>query len=114
MKRKNDDRQKQLEKGAFYTPMWFSIPILNRLNVPITPPRRLRVVDPAMGDGALLETALLRFGVENVELYGVDLDETAISNARRRFEQTYDAAVFHFFVGDGLLTDKLEAASFDL
>jgi len=120
MKRKSDktemeSRKKRLEKGAFYTPEWFIDAILERIKLPIGKDR-LKICDPAMGDGALLKAAARKFGIEKVALDGTDLDSMAISKSIDYFKGKYaeETCQINFNCEDGLLNDKLSNGSYDL
>lgn len=50
------------------------------------------VLDIASGDGALLDLALLAFGVEGAEINSIDLSEAAVESIRERFPSVHGLA----------------------
>ena len=85
--------------GAWYTPEPLVEHVLDAVLAMAMPRRRrLRVLDPACGDGRFLAAAARRLG-PSVELVGIDLDEDALAVARTRLGP--DANLHH---GDGLTT----------
>jgi hypothetical protein len=79
--------------GVHYTPPLlakFVADRLARLVKPLSSGGRLRVLDPACGDGVLLE-ALLRslqeVGVDRCEVFGVEMHEEALTATRARLNQ---------------------------
>lgn len=80
--------------GATYTPAdlaeFVAIEIINA--VKFTTRKPLRVLDPAVGDGALLEALLSKLPeniVREVEVFGYDTDANAIANACQRLRSKF-------------------------
>lgn len=100
--------------GATFTPQWLAEALATRLvehwQVPTL--RRTRVLEPAVGDGVLVE-ALLRAcaaaGIPTPEIHAWDTDEDALNQARRRLLLLAPDIQLHH--GDFLAADT---APFDL
>jgi len=83
-------RTRKKVMGVHYTPPWLANIIADRILKYLDVPNRntLRILDPACGDGVLLEAMLKRLaeaGIQGSETYGVDADEDALIAARERF-----------------------------
>lgn len=109
--------QSEKLRGFYPTPRELVDVVVSAI-VPLLPVQRgrtaLRIVDPACGDGRFLAAVAERLGAvgADVELFGVDIDDGAIADARRLLG---DEA--HLHVADALTmewTGERAAGSFDL
>ncbi len=92
--------------GAHYTPPalagFVADKIVERIGSPES--RYLRVLDPACGNGQLLEAAIeamLRIGVEHWDVTGIEADPQALSEAGSRLDHR-DSKSVHLIAGDFL------------
>nr|WP_254207294.1 N-6 DNA methylase [Nocardia alni] len=100
--------------GRHYTPDRLAEFLAERLLEYVVPQRRLRILDPACGDGELLlavyRAATRRFPGIELRLTGYDLDAEAVAVARTRS----GGLPVDWYVGDFLrVAPELGAASFD-
>lgn len=68
-------------------------------------PRRLRILDPAVGDGALLLSLLAQLGAsasDSISVHGFDTDPHALAAARQRIQQAFPKVALHLAVGNFL------------
>lgn len=86
--------------GATYTPAnlanFVAAAILKVANLPSG--KTLRVLDPAVGDGALLEALVSKLPknvVQTIEVFGYDTNAAAVDNARHRLRSKFPAISFH-------------------
>ena len=92
----NKERKKAL--GAFYTPQVLS-DLLAKLLVPLckkTGDSLITALDPAMGDGILLESfeRIAKKQITDINLIGIDIDKGAINSSKKRFERSDSECVF--------------------
>jgi adenine-specific DNA-methyltransferase len=94
--------------GATYTPKnladFVAGQIVSQL-APVRPTAPLRVLDPAMGEAALLVSLLNQLksrGIEELDVYGFDTDKTALKKASERLERIFPFARLHFSSEDFL------------
>ena len=83
----NKKRKKAI--GAFYTPQVLS-DLLAKLLIPLcreTNDSLITALDPAVGDGILLESfeSLAKKHQININLIGIDIDRGAINKSKKRF-----------------------------
>ena len=95
------DRSERKRRGAWYTPPALATLLVEQAVVPaIAEGRRLRVLDPACGDGRLLAAAAAALGPEvDVELVGIEVDAATAAVARRAVPGA------RILVGDGRTLD---------
>jgi adenine-specific DNA-methyltransferase len=77
----------------------------------------LRVLDPAVGDGALLISLLTRLAGQAsapIAVYGFDTDPAALERARRRLGAAFPGADLHLTLGDFLDFCQTPTPGFDL
>ena len=80
--------------GRHYTPPELARFLARRGAAHLPPAKRLRILDPACGDGELLlaaAAAAAERGHEVGELAGLDLDADGVGQARRRLAATTTA-----------------------
>lgn len=88
--------------GATYTPPRLADFVADRLCREYKPSQRsalLRVLDPAVGDGALLLALLGRLrqqGFNRIEVHGFDVDQGALDIATREIGARFPGCVLHF------------------
>ena len=92
----NKERKKAL--GAFYTPQVLS-DLLAKLLVPLcekTNDSHITALDPATGDGILLESfeKIAKKHKIGIKLIGIDIDKRAINSSKKRFEGCESEYVF--------------------
>lgn len=92
----NKKRKKAL--GAFYTPQVLS-DLLAKLLIPLcreTNDSLITALDPAVGDGILLESfeSLAKKHQININLIGIDIDREAINKSKKRFEESESKCKF--------------------
>ena len=92
----NKKRKKAL--GAFYTPQVLS-DLLAKLLIPLcrqTNDSLFTALDPAVGDGILLESfeRLAEKHQININLIGIDIDRGAINKSKKRFEESESKCKF--------------------
>jgi adenine-specific DNA-methyltransferase len=79
--------------GVHYTPEPLAMFLARRALAALPAGERIRVLDPACGDGGLLEAVARTFDrPDRIELVGLDTDEVAIAQTRRRLER-FDGVV---------------------
>lgn len=86
--------EQQKSSGATYTPMDFAAFVADEMIKVADLPKRgkIRVLDPACGDGALLDALIKRLpptARKRVEVVGYDTDPTAIQIASQRLRQDF-------------------------
>jgi Type I restriction-modification system methyltransferase subunit len=105
-------------EGVTYTPEnlanFVAAQISKHLPADLSTP--LKVLDPAMGEGALLISLLHelgRRGIERLDVYGFETDTATLAKAASRLHSLFPKAQFHFssesfldFVGNGSATQK--------
>lgn len=86
--------------GATYTPAnlaeFVAAAIVNAAK--LSAGKSLRVLDPAVGDGALLEALVSKLPknvIRTVEVFGYDTDAIAVTNARQRLQSKFPTIPFH-------------------
>lgn len=92
----NKKRKKAI--GAFYTPQVLS-DLLAKLLIPLcreTNDSLITALDPAVGDGILLESfeRLAKKHQININLIGIDIDRGAINKSKKRFEESESKCKF--------------------
>ena len=92
----NKERKKAL--GAFYTPQILS-DLLAKLLMPLcekTNNSLITALDPATGDGILLESfeRIVKTHKKEINLIGIDIDNGAINSSKKRFEGSDSECVF--------------------
>jgi len=92
--------EQQKSSGATYTPMDFAEFVADQMVKVADFPKRgkIRVLDPACGDGALLDALIKRLpptARKRVEVVGYDTDPDAIRVASRRLRQDFPALNIH-------------------
>lgn len=122
---------KRKASGAEYTPPKLALFVAKRMVSAATIPRagRIRILDPAAGDGALLHALLASLPAaarKRCEVYGMDTDRAALSTARARLEEAFPGVKFKledldfldFALGYGdhgdLFRETLKLEKFDL
>lgn len=93
---------KEKADGATYTPRLLSDFVAEKIietfkEFPIGHP--LRILDPAIGDGQLLISLLEKLGNRpgtDVEVYGFEIDKTALSISSGRIKQSFPNVTIHF------------------
>lgn len=92
--------------GATYTPAMLADFVAHKIIASATlPTDRIRVLDPAVGDGELLISLLskIRGGTKaTIEIYGFDLDGIALSQARQRIISEFPDVILHLERGNFL------------
>lgn len=91
-------KEEQRSLGAFYTPLILA-DLIARLLDPLCPASKdstLCVMDPAMGDGVLLQSfaKVAQKRKRTYHLVGVDIDNRAIDRSTRIFEKDKEKCVF--------------------
>ena len=91
-------KEEQRSLGAFYTPLILA-DLIARLLEPLCPASKdstLCVMDPAMGDGVLLQSfaKVAQKRKRTYHLVGVDIDNKAIDRSTRIFEKDKEKCVF--------------------
>lgn len=92
--RRYDDVHQQKSTGATYTPSDFANFLANQIISTADLPEHgeIRVLDPAVGNGALLEALLTRMPTEalgRVLVFGYDTDPIAVAQASSRLKKTF-------------------------
>lgn len=90
----------QKSAGATYTPPLFAAFVADQMVRIASLPSRgvIRVLDPAVGDGALLDALIHRLPVavrKRVEIFGYDTDSHAIKVASERLHGDFPTLKFH-------------------
>ncbi len=116
--------------GSTYTPEnladFVATQIVNAAN--FSTRKKIKVLDPAVGDGALLEALVSKLPediIRKVEVFGYDTNSIAVTNARERLEVKFPSVTFHLeernflqYVlqeqNDDLLTQQTTKQLFDL
>ena len=116
--------------GSTYTPEnladFVATQIVNAAN--FSTRKKIKVLDPAVGDGALLEALVSKLPediIRKVEVFGYDTNSIAVTNARERLEVKFPSVTFHLeernflqYVlqeqNDDLLTQQSTKQLFDL
>lgn len=116
--------------GSTYTPEnladFVATQIVNAAN--FSTRKKIKVLDPAVGDGALLEALVSKLPediIRKVEVFGYDTNSIAVTNARERLEVKFPSVTFHLeernFLqcvlqeqNDDLLTQQSTKQLFDL
>ena len=93
--------------GATYTPPaladFVATEIVRAASSDLLAKAPLRVLDPAVGEGALLSSLLEQLpGTARVEVYGFDTDEEAVRRSEARLRSAFPTASIHLAVGDFL------------
>lgn len=90
------------ESGATYTPKeladFVAQQIVTEANSQLKKPK-LRILDPATGDGELLISLLTKLneiGIADVEVYGFDIDDDALKASQGRIKQAFPKAQMCF------------------
>ncbi len=89
--------------GATYTPQRLADFVANQIVAQVKSyitPRMLKVLDPAVGEGALLISLLTKLreaGVETVEVYGFETNQAALFAAKKRISLLFPNARLIFF-----------------
>lgn len=85
--------------GSTYTPKnladFVATQIVNAAN--FSTQKKIKVLDPAVGDGALLEALVSKLPkdiIENVEVFGYDTNSIAVTKARERLEVNFPSVTF--------------------
>ncbi len=100
--------QGRKERGAHYTPRALADFVAKRIAgawAQETRPGRIRILDPAVGDGELLMSLLGEFpesSLTNVDVFGFDEDYGAVEVATRRIERSFPEVVVHMTCDDFL------------
>jgi adenine-specific DNA-methyltransferase len=85
--------------GATYTPAMLADFVASKIIDSATLPTDIiRVLDPAVGDGELLISLLSKMKEKTkatIEIYGFDVDGTALSQARQRIISEFPKVVLH-------------------
>lgn len=92
--RRYSEVDQQKSAGATYTPEDFAAFVADQIVLAADLPKRgkIRVLDPAVGDGALLEALLRRLSTgakRRVEVFGYDTDPDAVVCASFRLQQAF-------------------------
>ena len=116
--------------GSTYTPEnladFVATQIVNAAN--FSTRKKIKVLDPAVGDGALLEALVSKLPediIRKVEVFGYDTNSIAVTNAREWLEVKFPSVTFHLeernflqYVlqeqNDDLLTQQSTKQLFDL
>ncbi|MCX7016768.1 MAG: N-6 DNA methylase [Candidatus Sumerlaeota bacterium] len=112
------DLARRKASGAHYTPVPLAHFVAERL-LKLTKRRvdaPLRILDPACGDGVLLEAILgcLRSaGKYRAEVYAVETDEQALEAAQARLSR-FEQANLHFMAGDFLTLWRIREQQYEL
>jgi hypothetical protein len=90
----------QKSAGATYTPAPFAGFVADRMmRIASLPPRgTIRILDPAVGDGALLDALIKRLPLavrKRVEVFGYDTDSSAIETASQRLRDDFPRLKIH-------------------
>lgn len=92
--------------GATYTPSALADFVASRmLEAAKALPDRLRILDPAIGDGELLLSLLTKLSERTtaaIDVYGFDTDALALVQARQRLKTLFPRAQLHFEHGSFL------------
>lgn len=119
------DTTEQKSNGATYTPKSLSdfvaMQIFNQIEN--TNGKVLRILDPAVGDGELLESLiaqLSRYSNAKYEIYGFDTNNEALESAEKRLDKISPHIQSHFkkedfldFVSEKFLKNKMDLFSSD-
>jgi len=102
--------------GSTYTPSLLAEFVADHIVASINSPkgRRLRILDPALGDGELM-IALLDRLEGPVDVFGYDTDPCALSRATTRLQSSHPHAALHFHHGsflDHVLNDFDQGSPF--
>ncbi|MRT92916.1 N-6 DNA methylase [Ancylomarina sp. 16SWW S1-10-2] len=94
-------KEEKKENGVFYTPAFLADYVAQKLNDYYQGDKNIKLLDPACGDGILLN-AFLKINSENekVDVYGVDIDKDAILNTQIRLQNV--TSKLHLKNSDGL------------
>jgi adenine-specific DNA-methyltransferase len=90
----------QKSSGATYTPVNFAAFVADQMILVATLPKngKIRILDPACGDGALLDALIRRMPVavrKRIEAIGYDTDPAAIHIAAQRLRQVFPDLNLH-------------------
>ena len=116
-RRSDQGRSRRKLQGAWYTPdhlVALVVDAIAGLSRASGPDRRLRLVDPACGDGRFLVAAVERFSTAAVELevVGVDIDPDAVEATRHALAAT--GATYSVVCADALAFDWSTLGRFDI
>ena len=94
----SNSKERKKALGAFYTPQVLS-DLLAKLLVPLCEKKSdslITALDPATGDGILLESfeRIAKTQNNNINLIGIDIDKRAINSSKNRFEGSDSECVF--------------------
>jgi len=82
-------KEEKKQNGVFYTPEFLANYVAQKLNDYYQGDKNIKLLDPACGDGILLNAFLKKNSDnENVEIYGLDIDKDAILNTQIRLQNT--------------------------
>lgn len=96
------DVSEEKAEGATYTPENLANFVAKQIvsHLPSTPSGdRYQVLDPAVGEAALLVSLLQELrnrGIEDVDVYGFDTDDSALRTAERRLGKLFPSAKLYF------------------
>jgi hypothetical protein len=93
--------------GATFTPNRLASFVARQIVASVSAPKNktLRVIDPAVGEGALLVSLLdelVSHGFRNVEVHGFDTNPHSLSVAERALQATFPFVAIRFRAGDFL------------
>jgi len=101
------------DKGAHYTPDALAAFVAEQIVANLPPnSRKLRILDPACGDGGLVHALASTLGGGNHHYEGYDVDETAIQQARAALSADFSSGAFSLHHSDFLA--QFEGVSDDL
>ncbi|MGI6863647.1 N-6 DNA methylase [Bacteroides sp. KG156] len=94
----SNSKERKKALGAFYTPQILS-DLLAKLLVPLCENNNdslISALDPATGDGILLESLerIAKTHKKDINLIGIDIDKRAIKKSKNRFEESDSECVF--------------------
>lgn len=105
--RRYSEVDQQKSAGATYTPADFAAFVADQIVLAADLPKqgKIRVLDPAVGDGALLDALLRRLPSDvhqRVEVFGYDTDPDAVVRASLRLQQAFPGLSIHIELKDFL------------
>ena len=94
-------KEERKQNGIFYTPEFLADYVVQKLKDYYQGDKNIKLLDPACGDGILLNAFLKRNSENNrVEIYGIDIDKDAVLNTQIRLQNA--TSKIHLKNSDGL------------